>query len=223
MRLLTPLCMILLTTAFCPRAHAQDSPIIINDNGNIPLETEGKQGTALKTKKRPKVAKSVTPKSLHETHINYEYKHGIQYKNKEFFVEELGYQAICLDTADGGSKIYVADAVPWSLTTLSSKDNAVVRSSGMDNNHIHIDPGKSMKHDPPHDLHDPDPDDVPNGKKNQLTGAVVIGFNGALTSNQSFGYSTWTKPFIIHYCGPGGCFNDKGIDQCPDAKKSTKK
>src|SRR5712692_8807946 len=97
MRLLTTLCTILLTIAFCQRAaHAQDSPIYLNDNGNIPIEIEGKRGKApSKAKKRPRGVRTVHP-SIWETHIHHD--GGIRYdpKTKEFFIEVANYRAVCL-------------------------------------------------------------------------------------------------------------------------------
>jgi hypothetical protein len=215
MRLFAPLCTTLLTITFCLRAaHAQDSPIIINDNGNVPLTTQGQiNEAALKAKKKGKKTPQVTV-SLSETHINS--KGGIQYKNKEYFVELPSYQAVCLDTPDG-NKIYLVNETPWRLTTQSILDNAVIRTT--DNKHIHIDPGKTMKYRPPNDMDDVDPTNPTSGKKNQLIGGI---FNGHLT-NETYNYNTYKNPFIIHYCGGAtGCVDDHGVDQCPNPPAAKK-
>lgn len=211
MRLLTPLCTVLLTIAFCScAAHAQDSPIYINDNGNIPLEGQ-KRKPPSKAKKRPKDAKA-GPWSFTETHIHH--ANGIRYENNEYFIELTGYKAVCLEYPNG-NKTYFKDGAPWRLTTLSSKDNTTI-SSGNGNNHIHIDPGATMSYNGP-DMDDPDPNDIQRGTKNQMIGAV---FNGATLS-----YPTNTS-FIIHYCGPDkDCLGGKDgkTPQCPDPNKLEKK
>jgi hypothetical protein len=217
MRLLTPLCLILLTIAFCPRAtYAQDSPIYVNDNGNVPFQTEGQKGkTKTKTTARPNSTRAA-PWSFFETHIDYEYGQGIQNKNKEFYIEEPGSKskAVCLEYPNR-SKILLATGAPWTLKTKSDKDQATLSSDGTANTHIHIDPGATMGYNPPYHMDDPDPDNVAFGKKNQMKAAV---FNGGqpvpLPRNHSF---------IIHYCGPSGCDDESGVDQCAGAKPYSKK
>jgi hypothetical protein len=204
----------LLTIAFSARtAHAQDSPIYVNDNGNVPFENQGQKGKSTTKNKSPKAVRTVQPTNQ-ETHINY--VGGIQYSGTEYFIEGKKYQAVCLEKPDG-TKISLATVAPWRLTTLSRDDNAVIGGNGDDNNHIHIDPGKTMGYRPPNDMDDPD--DPAHGKKNQMTGAVFI---TGLT-NQSIPYSSPTHSIIIHYCGPAGCVDPKGVDQCADAPKRSQK
>ena len=205
MRLLTPL---LLTMALCPRAtRAQDSPIYLNDNGNIPLE---KNGPGSKAKKRPKSSKAA-PWSFFETHIHYD--KSIQHINDEYFIDDAGYRAVCLDTPDKHHLDIPANK-KWTLKSLSQQDTAEISSVG--NSHIHIEPGKSMGFNPNHDMDDPDPANILLGTKNQMTGAE---FNGTPYPEIR------GKSFIIHYCGPDpGCLGGKDgkTEQCPPPTKRKK-
>lgn len=212
-RLLAPLVTMAMSTAFCPRAaHAQDSPIIINDNGNVPLETQGRKAAAgKKSGGKTVVARRPGTYSATETHVHYEDLHGIQQKNGETFIEEQGYKAVCLEHVNG-VKILLPTTFAWRLYTLSDGDNAVLSSDGRTNNHIHIDLGKSMYYNPPADLDDPDPSDIPNGKKNDLSGLLLSG-GSAL---HWYTYQS-LRNFRIHYCGPTGCKDGGGVDQCAGA------
>ena len=204
MKLITPLCAILLTIGFCPRAaHAQDSPIIINDNGGVPvpIQTEGKGGKA--PSKAKKGARGVTTSTFsdRETHIHHARE--IKDVDNEFFIDLTNYRAVCFETSKG--EIDLADG-KWTLKTLSRLDSTLISSAG--NSHIHIDPGRNMVHRPKKDMDDPDPADVAKGTRNQLTG---VDFEGV----------TYGVPFIIHYCGPAArCLGGKDgkTDQCPKAK-----
>ena len=206
MRLLTPLGAILLTIAVCPRAlYPQDSPIYLNDNGNIPDQLQGQKGKAPnRAKKRPMVTPA--PWSYYETHIN----HGGGIKHDlgtgEYYIELRNHRAVCLELPDG-KKIDLTTHAKWTLTSVSKKDKAVITSDGINNKHIHIDPGKYMGYNPPWDMDDPDPDDVPNGKNNQMTAGDFNGTKYGMLPGQSF---------IIHYCGPKGCLGGAGgnTDQC---------
>jgi hypothetical protein len=204
MRLLTPL---LLTIALCPRpARAQDSPIYLNDNGGIPLDTkDGKSKTPPKAGKRPP-SSNTAPWSYNETHIYY--KGSIKNQHSEYYIEDPGYRAVCLELSDG-RKIDLTTNSNWTLASISDQDKAEISSDGKLNNHIHIEPGKTMWYNPPHDMDDPDPLDIPHGTKNQLKGAK---FN-----RRAYPYIPY-QSFIIHYCGPNpGCLggDDGQTEQCP--------
>lgn len=199
MRLLAPLVMIALSVGFCPRAaHAQDSVIIINDNGNVPAFPGPEQK-----------GKSSEKDYEHETHIRYKSGNGIQKNGGEIFIEEKDSQAVCLEDVDGTKVLLPTD--PWMLVTQSPTDNAVL-SVGSKKNHLHIDLGATMQLRGSSDLDDPDPT---QGKKNELSGLVLI--QGS--SVYLFDYTPGASPgFIIHYCGPkGGCQDDKNNDQCKGA------
>lgn len=191
MRLLMPL---LLTIALCPRAaRAQDSPIYLNDNGGVPFIIENKGGkTPPKTKKRRKSSKTA-PRGQYETHIHYD--GNIMPESTGFYIKDDGYRAVCLETPRG-DKIDLATNKTWRLTSISEQDNTVISADGIENNLIHIYPGKTMGSNLPHDLDDPDPKDPVNGRKNLLTGAD---FNG-----NGYGHIR-NKSFLIHYCGSNGC------------------
>jgi len=204
MRLLTPLCTILLTLSFSQRAvRAQDSEIIINDNGGVPLENQRRKAPAKKRKKAASCQWSTS-----ETHIHYE--KGIQYKDGEYFIEyndgQADYTAVCLQTSDGQT-FDLRNGLNWRFTTLARDDNSVISSSN--NHHIHIDAGKTMSYCAPNDMDDPD--DTQKKKKNQLEGARF--------KDKGLDYLDYKHPFIIHYCGPKGCLDQKGVDQCANAVK----
>jgi hypothetical protein len=219
MRLLTPLCTILLTIALCCASYAQCSPIYLDDNGGVPIEF-GKQGSASgKAKKLPKDLKTVQP-SYFETHIHYhggkKYDDQIQYnaKTKEYFIDRPNYHAVCLETPSG-DKIDLATNKRWILNSIAEMDNTFISSDGMNNKHIHIDPGKNMGFRPNDmtNLDDPDPAG-PNGKKNQMISAK---FRPSDSDDGTTYEQISLKTFIIHYCGPAGCIGDDGkTDQCAD-------
>jgi hypothetical protein len=196
MRLLTPL---LLTIALCPRAaRTQDSPIYLNDNGGVPLESKGGKG------KRPP-SSDTAPWSYVETHIHYD--KSIQHKHGEFFIDDTGYRAVCLDTSDG-HHINIQPKTSWKLKSLSQGDSAEISSAG--NSHIHIEPGPSMWYNSPNDMDDPDPSDIPHGTMNLLKAAK---FKRTRPYPHVIGQS-----YIIHYCGPNpGCLggDDGQTEQCP--------
>jgi hypothetical protein len=200
MKLLTPL---LLTIALCARAaRAQDSPIYLNDNGGVPLDSEGGKGKG--PKKRPPSSDNA-PWSYNETHIHYD--KSIQHNNGEYSIDDTGYRAVCLDTSDG-HHIDIPPNTKWSLKSLSHQDSATIGSK-KGNSHVHIKPGKTMWYNSPNDMDDPDPADIPHGTKNQLTGAK---FNGMPYPHVP------GKSYIIHYCGPDpGCLGgvDGQTEQCP--------
>ena len=190
-------------------ALAQDSPIIINDNGNVPIELKDRKQKPTIKSRRP-MTRAKTNWSYYETHIYYDGPQGIQQNgaSKEIFIEEPGYKAVCFQDTDG-KKYLLAGEEPWTFTTKSMLDSSVIRLIGP--NHVRIDMGRTMQYNPPNDLDDPDPTG-PNGKRNQLNGGV---FSGAHTPNHPSGYR---NGFVIHYCGPQGCKDDYGKDQCKGAK-----
>ena len=221
MRMLAPLGTVLLTASlWAPAVHAQDSPIIINDNGNIPLQNQsqvqtqaqgGRRKAPPKAKKRSRLPPSGSW-SQYETHINHSCGAGIQhnYINNEFLIKYKNYLAVSLDTPDG-HHLDLKNEAPWTLTL--QPDQTKIKSGGndhKDNNHIHIDPAPGMKLDPPWDMDHPDPNDM-NGTATQLTGIV---FDGAVTKNTPYSGNSFT----IHYCGPSGCTGD-----CFDLNQSKKK
>jgi hypothetical protein len=197
MRKFLPLLPLLLTALAPCASYAQDSPIIIDDNGNVPLPL-GKPG-----KPGKKSSKATKSSSSGLTRINY--MGGIKSDSGEYLVKADGYQAVCMDTANG-QKVYLVNENPWKFTT--QPDNAVIHADGQDNQNIHIHLGKNMKASGSNDLLD---------KTNQLTGAV---FGGNLTSATQLSYQPQQMPpqmFIIHYCGSSGCIDPKtNVDQCPN-------
>src|ERR1051326_1095482 len=81
MRLFTSVTTILVTLAFSAYVVcAQDSPIIINDNGNIPLILQDTINKSSLTKKKGRGAQKRPPGSwsFYETHVHFEGSHGIQ-------------------------------------------------------------------------------------------------------------------------------------------------
>src|SRR5689334_23252230 len=124
MRLLTPLCTILLTVSFSQRAvRAQDSEIIINDNGGVPLENKKHKPPT----KKPKGVKKGNYSSS-ETHIHYD--HGITYDSGKYYIEYSdangAYTAVCLQTSVSGNPIDLRNDPTWRFTTVARDDNSVI-------------------------------------------------------------------------------------------------
>jgi len=209
MRMLLTISAVLLMGRFV--ARAQDSPIIINDNGGVPLEDEVKS----KKKKAAPKTQQAKPLSKTETHVHYDNGiHAIGGKKPYYYVQDSRYVPVCIDPADGGQKpIYLGDLLQWTLITQAKKDNTTL-SGTIGNNLIRIDPGKNMKQ---RTSNGPDLDDDEAGTANQqLISAVFI----AGSSTQSYTYRSVDAPFIIHYCTNNDC-TYLGKDYCPDRASHT--
>lgn len=200
MRQITGSCIALLLLLGARGALAQDSPIYLNDNGGIPFENQ-KEGKKIKKPKRPAKAPKVFTK---ETHIHFD--DGIQYdsKTKEFYVQQSGYQAVCLETPVG-DLISLKSATPWRVVSLSGLDNYAISST--DNNYIHIDPGKHLKRGGSTGT---DLEDGNSSNNTPLVGAAFVSPDGKV---QALGYIS-QKSILVHYCGPKDC-----QDPCTESKK----
>jgi hypothetical protein len=220
MKLLTPLLTLLVVAAWHPRAsYAQDSPIIVDDNGNVPEELYTQGAKTGKTGKQPNNAKTAhaLANDAPSTHISHN-DNGIKALDAkgEHSVQIPGYQAVCL-TGPGIAPIYLANETPWKLTTFPN-DKTFIRTDDGDNSLIHIHPGPGMRL-LPNNMHLLD-----LGTRKQLTGAR---FEGAVTNSQTLTYTQNQEPpqmYTIHYCGPlPGCRDTNNINWCPDPPQAKKK
>ncbi len=213
MKLLTSFAAVAATLAFGSyAAHAQDSPIYLSDNGNLPdmLGARGKASGPADARSKAQGGDSVKWND-HETHVAYpSTTDKIQQgpNRSYYFVDDGKSVAVCFETP-GGDKFRLDDDGPWSLITISRKDNLAFSSSAGDTR-VRIDPAANTAWRDANHLDDVDP----TGGMNAKLMGVLLGWG---TSFQWYPNDNDKKPFVIHYCGKNGCTLD-GVDRCKNAQ-----
>lgn len=194
MKLLIPFGTILLAITLRPTpVRAQDSPIVINDNGGIPL---GGADTA-----RPR-SKTAPQSGVHIHHDMSSTAGGIHTPptgTTAFSIEDPTYIAACLTDDVNGVYLPLPVQSPWEIDLSDGTKliNGPPSPGSPANQHIEIDPGAGMKV--------VDNANLQNSPTNRLTSVTFLGLKSPGGTPGGVTLTLPTNSVTIHYCGLEGC------------------